>query len=187
MAKKSGNKSPDGGGKADGGKSDSGKSDSGGSKAKSDDKAGAKSPSESEHWGTEPEEHDYPAAAAYLSLTNTPTEVRRLVTALKKAPTLRYMAKDLLRASGLALLGPDNAHVTTDLAKVKAGKKLSPVLLIRGDLSHGVPLTVADGYHRICASYQLDENALIPCHLAELRPQRTRTTSQGTRGPTSVQ
>ena len=58
------------------------------------------------HWGTEPEEHDYPAAAAYLSLTNPPTEVRRLVTALKSAPILHYMAKDLLRASSLALLAP---------------------------------------------------------------------------------
>jgi hypothetical protein len=137
----------------------------------------------SEHWGTEPEEHDYPAAASYLSLTNSPTEVRRLVNALKAAPTFHYMAKDLLRASGLALLGPDNAHVMSDLAKVKAGRPLSPVLLIRGDLGKGVPLTVADGYHRICASYQLDENAQIPCHLAELRPVAAR----GTRGPTSVQ
>ena len=28
------------------------------------------------------------------------------------------------------------------------------------------PLTVADGYHRICASYHLDEDADIPCRIA---------------------
>jgi hypothetical protein len=32
----------------------------------------------------------------------------------------------------------------------------------------GALLTIADGYHRICASYLLDEGADIPCRLAEL-------------------
>ena len=27
------------------------------------------------------------------------------------------------------------------------------------------PLTVADGYHRVCASYWIDENTDIPCIL----------------------
>jgi hypothetical protein len=35
-------------------------------------------------------------------------------------------------------------------------------------MRRGVPLTIADGYHRVCASYHLDENADIPCHLADL-------------------
>jgi hypothetical protein len=29
-----------------------------------------------------------------------------------------------------------------------------------------VPLTIADGFHRICASYHLDEDADIPCRIA---------------------
>jgi hypothetical protein len=41
------------------------------------------------------------------------------------------------------------------------------VLLVRGQLAHDVALTVADGYHRICASYALDENADIPCRLVD--------------------
>jgi hypothetical protein len=41
------------------------------------------------------------------------------------------------------------------------------VLLVRGAFGSGVPLTVADGYHRICASYHLDENADIPCRLVD--------------------
>jgi hypothetical protein len=27
---------------------------------------------------------------------------------------------------------------------------------------------VADGYHRICASYWIDENSQIPCHLVDV-------------------
>ena len=76
------------------------------------------------------------------------------------------MAKDILRASGLALLPPDNHEVTKDLNKVKAGTKLSPVLLVRG-----TPLWVADGYHRVCASYHLDEDALIPCRIVGRAPE----------------
>jgi hypothetical protein len=120
-----------------------------------------------EHWQEEPDEHDYPAAAAYLSLIHTTEGVRRLVLALKKAAVERRLAKDLLRASALPLLPVDNAHVASDLAKVKNGVKLSPVLLVRGDATRGIPLTIADGYHRVCASYHLDENAAIPCHLVD--------------------
>jgi hypothetical protein len=124
-------------------------------------------PVKPERWSEEPDEHDYPAAASFLSLICDPTEVRRLVTALKAAPIVHHQAKDLLRASGLALLPTDNFHVASDLAKVAHGERLSPVLLMRGDFRRGVPLTIADGYHRVCASYHLDENADIPCHLVD--------------------
>ena len=83
------------------------------------------------------------------------------------APSVRHQAKDLLRASGLALLPVDNVHVAADLAKINRGEHLSPVLLVRGDFRRGVPLTIADGYHRVCASYHVNENADIPCHLVD--------------------
>jgi hypothetical protein len=120
-----------------------------------------------EHWSEVPQEHDYPAAASYLALVCEPTEVRRLVAALKQAPSVRHQAKDLLRASCLALLPQDNVHVATDLAKINRGEALSPVLLVRGDLRRGVPLTIADGYHRVCASYHVNEDADIPCLLVD--------------------
>ena len=121
-----------------------------------------------ERWMDEPEEHDYPAACDYLTLLVDPAAADKIVAALEKAPLVHRKAKDLLRASGLALLPADNPHVARDLAKVDDGKRLSPVLLVRGDLARGMPLVVADGYHRICASYHLDENADIPCRIAEL-------------------
>jgi len=115
-----------------------------------------------EHWKDNPEPQDFPAAEAYLSLLMEPAEAARLVEALRSIDCLiTYKAKDVLRASGLALLPFDNKHVAADLAKVKAGRKLSPVLLLRGE-----PLQVADGYHRVCASYHVDENADIPCRIA---------------------
>ena len=89
------------------------------------------------------------------------------MAALKLAPSVRHQAKDLLRASGLALLPIDNVHVASDLAKIDRGEPLSPVLLVRGDFRRGVPLTIADGYHRVCASYHVNENADIPCLLVD--------------------
>jgi len=120
-----------------------------------------------DHWSEVAQDHDFPAAAAYLGLVCEPTEVRRLVAALKMAPTVRHQAKDLLRASGLTLLPGDNAHVASDLAKIRRGDSLSPVLLVRGDYRRGMPLTIADGYHRICASYYVNEDADIPCLLVD--------------------
>jgi hypothetical protein len=113
-------------------------------------------------WGTEPDEHDYPAAADYLALFATPGQVSEIMAALKKAPIVYKKAKDLLRASRLALLPVDNPHVAADLAKIKKGKQLSPILLVRGELANDVALQIADGYHRVCASYHTDENTDIP-------------------------
>jgi hypothetical protein len=121
----------------------------------------------SEHWQDEPEAQDFPAAESYLSLLVGPAAAARLAKALRKEKTLQhYAAKDILRAAGLALLDPDDSEVTADLNKVKAGKKLSPVLLV-----HGVPLWIADGYHRVCASYHLNEKTPVPCRIAARTPK----------------
>jgi hypothetical protein len=129
----------------------------------------------SEHWKEEPDEHDYPAAGDYLSLLMEAEEVEAAVKALRGSTIIHRKAKDLLRSSRLALLPPDNAHVAIDLEKVRQGELLSPLLLLRGDAARDVPLTVADGYHRICASYHINENADIPCHLVSMP-----TTAQAT-------
>ena len=126
--------------------------------------------SDKEHWKQEPDEHDYPAAASYLSLILPEAAVNRLVEELRAAPIGHWQAKDLLRASNLPLLPPDNPHVASDLKKVKMGVGLSPVLLVRGHLPGAAPLTIADGYHRICASWRLNEDADIPCRMADYPP-----------------
>jgi hypothetical protein len=114
-----------------------------------------------EHWKVEPEDQDFPAARTYLSLLVGPAEAARLADALAHEQTLAYYAaKDLLRASGLPLLSEDDVEVRNDLGKIKKGQKLSPVLLVYGE-----PLWVADGYHRICTSYHVNEKVLVPCRI----------------------
>lgn len=119
-------------------------------------------------WKNEPDQHDYPAAAAYLSLIADAKTVADMVDRLRQAPIVTGKAKDLLRASCLPLLPLDNAHVLVDLRKVVSGQSLSPVLLVRGDVRKGHPMTIADGYHRVCASYHLNENTDIPARVIDL-------------------
>ena len=121
-----------------------------------------------EHWTDAPAAHDYPAAEDYLSLLMAPVVAHKLAERLQGAQLQHRKAKDLLRASGLPVLGPTNVHVAKDLAKVRKGIPLSPVLLVRGNLATGISLSVADGYHRICASHHLNEDADIPCRLVDL-------------------
>jgi hypothetical protein len=124
--------------------------------------------SRKERWKESPDDHDYPAAEDYLSLVITPAAAKALVRRLRTAPIQHRKAKDLLRASNLPVLAPDNFHVAKDLDKVAQGRLLSPVLCVRGMVRLQVPLIVADGYHRICASYHLDEDADIPCRITDL-------------------
>ncbi len=124
-------------------------------------------PGDAVRWLPDPEEHDFPAAAAYLSLLAPQSVVDALVTAFRSAPTTHQKAKDILRASGLALLDVTNPHVAADLRKIDDGKDLSPVLVVRGDLLTGRHAIVADGYHRVCASYHTDENTDIPLRLVD--------------------
>jgi hypothetical protein len=121
-----------------------------------------------EHWTETPAEHDYPAAEDYLSLLTSPADAHKLAERLRAAAIEHRKAKDLLRASSLPVLDADNVHVAKDLGKVKKGTPLSPVLLVRGELTAGIALTVADGYHRICASHHLNEDADIPCRIVDI-------------------
>jgi hypothetical protein len=114
-------------------------------------------------WVSEPEEHDYPAAESYLSLFYDKERVMEIVDHLRKEKIEKFKAKDIFRASQLSLLGISNSHVEKDRRKIANGKELSPLLLVR-DREHG-RVIIADGYHRLCAIYSMDEDALIPCKI----------------------
>lgn len=116
-------------------------------------------------WLDDPEDHDYTAAADYLSMLGGPAIVDKTVAELRKAKPLYRKAKDILRAADLSLLPEANQHVKTDLEKISDGRRLSPILLVRGNAVAAVKLEIADGYHRVCASYLTDENTDIPCRL----------------------
>jgi hypothetical protein len=121
----------------------------------------------SEIWKSEPDDHDYPAAQSYLSLLTTAAKAKHIAQQLKKSPIELHPAKDVLRAAALPLLPESDPSVARDLAKVKAGDRLSPVLVVRGDAVTGIRAVIADGYHRVCASYNLSENEQIPCRLID--------------------
>jgi hypothetical protein len=121
-----------------------------------------------ESWRPEPEEHDFAAATNYLSLLFPETVAAALAQGLRDAQTVSWEAKDLIRASRLPLLADNDRLVIKHLKKVARGELLAPVLLVRGDGASGLALIVADGYHRICASYHLDEEAEIPCRITDL-------------------
>jgi hypothetical protein len=113
-------------------------------------------------WMEKAEAHDFPAAADYLDLLAEPHAVKALTESLRAGVIVHKKAKDILRAAQLSLLSEDNPHVAADLSKIKNKEPLSPILLVRGDFTVGVPLQIADGYHRVCASYHTDENTDIP-------------------------
>ncbi len=71
------------------------------------------------HWKDQPDDHDYPAAADYLSLLVSPAAAKQLAARLRRAPIIHRKAKDLLRASRLPVLTDDNPHVANDLKKVR--------------------------------------------------------------------
>jgi hypothetical protein len=116
------------------------------------------------NWLADCEEQDYPAALSYLSLTFEDKAARRAVAALRRAPITQFKAKDIFRASGLSLLGVSNFHVERDRRKIVQGKPLAPLLLLRQPQLARV--IVADGYHRLCAVYSVDEDAVVPCKIA---------------------
>ena len=114
-------------------------------------------------WLDDVEEHDYPAAIAYLAIIYPEALTASMVASLREAPIGQFKAKDLFRASGLSLLGISNGHVAKDKKKIMKGKALSPLLLIR-DTSNG-KVVIADGYHRLCAIYGFNEDAEIHCKI----------------------
>jgi hypothetical protein len=119
-------------------------------------------------WSDAPAAQDYPAAGSYLRLLALPGTVEVLASMLSQAPTVTQAAKDILRAAGLPLLPVDDPEVAKDVKKVAKGQPLSPVLLVRGDLAAGRLLQIADGYHRVCASYHLNQDTEIPCRIANI-------------------
>jgi predicted nucleic acid-binding protein len=117
-------------------------------------------------WLDEPASLNYPAAISYLSLLYRPKEAKAIVKRLEAAEVVDYKAKDIFRASRLSLLGVSNSHVERDKKKIRKGERLSPILLVR-DAFHG-KVVIADGYHRLCAIYSFDEDAIIRCKICAL-------------------
>ncbi|NCN23276.1 MAG: hypothetical protein COZ20_00215 [Gallionellales bacterium CG_4_10_14_3_um_filter_54_96] len=114
-------------------------------------------------WLSDVEEHNYPAAVSYLSIIYTEDKVAEMIVKLRSTPVVQFKAKDIFRASRLPLMGVSNLHVEKDRDKISKGRGLSPLLLLR-DTQNG-KVVIADGYHRLCAIYEFNEDALIHCKI----------------------
>ena len=114
-------------------------------------------------WLPDVEEHDYPAAESYLRLLYREDSVADMIMRFRSAAITQFKAKDIFRASHLSLLGVSNLHVEKDRKKILKGISLSPLLLLRDETNGKV--VIADGYHRLCAIYEIDEDALIHCKI----------------------
>lgn len=112
-------------------------------------------------WEARPEPDDFTAALNYLSLQYRSVTARSLLPKARSTRVSEHIAKDILRAGNLPLLPTDERHVAENLRRIHKGKTLSPVILIQGDLTKGRPFTIAEGYHRMCAACNADEDAPV--------------------------
>ncbi|HEX3422588.1 MAG TPA: hypothetical protein VHS33_04200 [Sphingomicrobium sp.] len=119
-------------------------------------------------WKSSPKGKDYEGVRHFLTLLCSKTDADKLIERLDKAEPIEHDGKDILRAAGLPALSSEDPHVNRDLKDIQKGKALAPVLLIRGDLKKAHSLVIADGYHRVCASYIVDESSPVSCRLVEL-------------------
>jgi hypothetical protein len=113
-------------------------------------------------WLDDVADHDYAAAAAYLSIKLDKGAVDDLIVRLRKAPLTTRRANDILRAAGLTPASLDDPGVIKDLVKVIEGTRLSPVLVI----SDKARADIADGYHRVSLVYRVDPYGEVPVKLA---------------------
>lgn len=114
-------------------------------------------------WLKQPQKHDYPAARAYLNLILQPRDAKKIVDKLKRASVQEFAAKDIFRAANVPLLTADDSDVKKNRELIRRKEALSPLLLYRDPTL--TKLIIADGYHRLCAVFSFDEQAMIPCHI----------------------
>jgi hypothetical protein len=112
-------------------------------------------------WAADVAEHDYAAAAAYLSLRFDEDRVAKAVSRLRKASLTTRRANDILRAAGLTAAELDDPGVMKDLVKAVEGEALSPVLVLGAKKA----ADIADGFHRISLAYRLDPYGEVPLKL----------------------
>jgi hypothetical protein len=101
------------------------------------------------------------ASMEYLGLLFKKEELKKIKKELlsKKNKPKLYESKNLLRASGLNPLPPTDAKVADKIEKIFAGKPLDPVIIIGIDNQ----LFIADGYHHVCACYNLADDTKVSC------------------------
>lgn len=113
-------------------------------------------------WLPDVADKDYDAAYSYLGLKLDPDRAVAVITRLRAAPLIQLRANDILRACGYPALPPDDPGVIREGAKLKAGKALSPILIVSFEFGGDI----ADGYHRLSYTYHVSPYDMVPCRVA---------------------
>jgi disulfide oxidoreductase YuzD len=114
-------------------------------------------------WLPDVEEQDYLAAESYLTILYSENKVTKMIAKFRNAAVVQFKTVDIFRACELPLKSASNAQVKEQKKKISKGESLSPILLLRDELNGKV--VIADGYHRMCAVYEVNEEAVIPCKI----------------------
>jgi hypothetical protein len=114
-------------------------------------------------WLDKPVDKDYLAAETFLQLLYEPKKANKWAAALKDAEMAKFAAKDLLRASATPISEVQAFDWVKQHQAIAEGKPLAPILLVRQD--NGGRLIIADGFHRLCAVFCADQEALVPCKI----------------------
>lgn len=117
-------------------------------------------------WAKKVTKKDLESAEEYLRLIFEPKDVKRAMSKLERhrSDIEKFKVRDILRASQNELKPETNEDVQKQFIKMFEGEPLVPILLVRKDHK----LFIADGYHRMCAAYYLDEEAQMCCVLVGL-------------------
>ena len=132
-------------------------------KNKAEEEKMAKSKVKEIKWIPDEEEHDYLAAESYLRILYNEDRVADMIARFRSAAIVQFEAKDIFRASQLPMLSVSDSYVEKDKKKIREGISLSPILLLRDEPNSKV--VIADGYHRLCAIYEFDEDVWIRCKI----------------------
>ncbi|WP_395408345.1 hypothetical protein ACHMW6_17535 [Pseudoduganella sp. UC29_106] len=117
--------------------------------------------SKSVKWRKKPQKKDYPAALAYLSLVFNQAVATRLVGKLRRAKVKKMPARDILRAAHTPMAEVKAFDWTSQNKAIKKGRRFSPILLVCGVHSDGDGVVIADGFHRLCAAFDDDQDAVV--------------------------
>jgi len=120
--------------------------------------------SKSVRWRKKPRKKDYLSAQSYLSLLFGSRSAIRLVKGLRRAHIKEIPARDILRASHTPMAEVHAFDWTSQHKDIKKGRPFSPILLVCG--KHGDELVIADGFHRLCAAFAKDQDAIVSFKLA---------------------
>ena len=116
-------------------------------------------------WAKDVTEDNYVAAQRYLSLVVDDSSVVSLIRALRKAKIEHQVARDLMRAADYHPTAPNDKKQRKE---IRDGRKLTPFLAVRDIVQRR--LIIADGYHRLGAICEFDDEADVPCKIVDLRP-----------------